>query len=67
MSFGNLYKYTKEIFDILYTFRQKRHINIYFADSVSTRKVPDPIIIDKEIKVSNINIGLNTSNNKLFT
>ena len=67
MSFGNLYKYTKEIFDILYTFRQKRHINIYFADSVSTRKVPDPIIIDKEIKVSNINIGLNTSNNELFT
>ena len=67
MSFDNLYKYTKEIFDILYTFRQKRHINIYFADSVSTRKVPDPIIIDKEIKVSNINIGLNTSNNKLFT
>ena len=67
MSFGNLYKYTKEIFDILYTFRQKQHINIYFADSVSTRKVPDPIIIDKEIKVSNINIGLNTSNNKLFT
>ena len=67
MSFDNLYKYTKEIFDILYTFRQKRHINIYFADSVSTRKVPDPIIIDKEIKLSNINIGLNTSNNKLFT
>lgn len=67
MSFDNLYKYTKEIFDILYTFRQKRHINIYYADSVSTRKVPDPIIIDKEIKVSNINIGLNTSNNKLFT
>lgn len=67
MSFGNLYKYTKEIFDILYTFRQNRHINIYFADSVSTRKVPDPIIIDKEIKVSNINIGLNTSNNELFT
>ena len=67
MSFDNLYKYTKEIFDILYTFRQNRHINIYFADSVSTRKVPDPIIIDKEIKVSNINIGLNTSNNKLFT
>lgn len=67
MSFDNLYKYTKEIFDILYTFRQKRHINIYFADSVSTRKVPDPIIIDKEIKVSNINIGLNTSNNELFT
>ena len=67
MSFDNLYKYTKEIFDILYTFRQKRHINIYYADSVSTRKVPDPIIINKEIKVSNINIGLNTSNNKLFT
>lgn len=67
MSFGNLYKYTKEIFDILYTFRQNRHINIYYADSVSTRKVPDPIIINKEIKVSNINIGLNTSNNKLFT
>lgn len=67
MSFNNLYKYTKEIFDILYTFRQKRHINIYFADSVSTKKVPDPIIIDKEIKLSNINIGLNTSNNKLFT
>ena len=66
MSFGNLYKYTKEIFDILYTFRQKRHINIYYADSVSTRKVPDPIIIDKEIKVSNINIDLNT-NNELFT
>ena len=66
MSFGNLYKYTKEIFDILYTFRQNRHINIYFADSVSTRKVPDPIIIDKEIKVSNINIDLNT-NNELFT
>lgn len=67
MSFGNLYKYTKEIFDILYTFRQNRHINIYYADSVSTRKVPDPIIIDKEIKVSDINIGLNTSNNELFT
>lgn len=67
MSLDNLYKYTKEIFDILYTFRQNRHINIYYADSVSTRKVPDPIIIDKEIKVSNINIGLNTSNNKLFT
>lgn len=67
MSFGNLYKYTKEIFDILYTFRQNRHINIYYADSVSMRKVPDPIIIDKEIKVSNINIGLNTSNNELFT
>ena len=67
MSFDNLYKYTKEIFDILYTFRQKRHINIYYADSVSTRKVPDPIIIDKEIKLSNINIGLNTSNNELFT
>lgn len=67
MSFGDLYKCTKEIFDILYTFRQKRHINIYFADSVSTRKVPDPIIIDKEIKVSNINIGLNTNNNELFT
>lgn len=66
MSFDNLYKYTKEIFDILYTFRQKRHINIYYADSVSTRKVPDPIIIDKEIKVSNINIDLNT-NNELFT
>lgn len=66
MSFGNLYKYTKEIFDILYTFRQNRHINIYYADSVSTRKVPDPIIIDKEIKVSNINIDLNT-NNELFT
>lgn len=66
MSFGNLYKYTKEIFDILYTFRQKLHINIYYADSVSTRKVPDPIIIDKEIKVSNINIDLNT-NNELFT
>lgn len=66
MSFGNLYKYTKEIFDILYTFRH-RSINIYFADSVATRKVPDPIIIDKEIKVSNINIGLNTSNNELFT
>lgn len=67
MSFGNLYKYTKEIFDILYTFRQNRHINIYFADSVSTRKVPDPISINKEIKLSNINIGLNTSNNELFT
>lgn len=66
MSFDNLYKYTKEIFDILYTFRQKRHINIYYADSVSTRKVPDPIIINKEIKVSNINIDLNT-NNELFT
>lgn len=66
MSFGNLYKYTKEIFDILYTFRQNRHINIYYADSVFTRKVPDPIIIDKEIKVSNINIDLNT-NNELFT
>lgn len=67
MSLDDLYKYTKEIFDILYTFRRNRHINIYFADSVATRKVPDPIIIDKEIKVSNINIGLNTSNNELFT
>lgn len=67
MSLDDLYKYTKEIFDILYTFRQKRHINIYYANSVSTRKVPDPIIIDKEIKVSNINIGLKTSNNELFT
>lgn len=67
MSLDDLYKYTKEIFDILYTFRQNRHINIYYANSVSTRKVPDPIIIDKEIKVSNINIGLKTSNNELFT
>lgn len=67
MDFYTLYDRTKEIFDTLYTFRLDRNINIYFAGSVATRKVPDPIIINEEIKVSNINIGLNTSNNELFT
>lgn len=66
MSFGNLYKYTKEIFDILYTFRH-RSIDIYHATSVDTKDIPSPISINKIIKVSNINIGLNTSDNELFT
>ena len=67
MSFDNLYNSIKEIFDILYTFRQKRNINIYCADSVQSKEIPDPINIQKTIKISNINMDFNTNNNELFT
>lgn len=67
MGLSELYKNIKEIFDTLYTFRRDRFINIYYANSVATRVIPDSIHINETIKVSNINIDLNTNSDELFT
>lgn len=58
-------EYLRDIFNVLYTYREKQLINIRYAESIQKEETKI-ISINKSIETSNVDIDLTTLNNELF-